>query len=325
MSEDASGSEFRSPVIDVHAHLLPPSLLTPDALPDLDLTTLPEPPMSLLDTERRLREMDAAGVDRQVVSPWIELAPDGLEPRAAVEHVRRVNDALAVEVGRHPNRLVGMAMLPQCGGDQAARELDRAVRELGMCGALLTTSGVGLSLADPGMEPLWTVAERLNGLLMPHPRRPVEAERTRHEYIGDLAGTPLEGTLAVLGLLRSGVLDRHPALRMCVVHGGGALPVLAGRIEALWALSGAAGGAPPAALLSRLYFDTLTHDDRALAFLAEVVGPDRLLLGTDYPFATGDPSAAERVIRWAGADLATRDGVLGGTLSDLLSEVRPGA
>uniref|UniRef100_UPI003B3A8A52 amidohydrolase family protein n=1 Tax=Pseudactinotalea sp. TaxID=1926260 RepID=UPI003B3A8A52 len=95
-----------------------------------------------------------------------------------------------------------------------------------------------------------------------------------------------------------------------------------GRIEALWALSGAVGGAPPAQLLSRLYFDTLTHDDHALALLAEVVGPDRLLLGTDYPFATGDPSAAARVVRWAGADLVTRDAVLGGTLSNLLGEVR---
>ncbi|GAB2617778.1 amidohydrolase family protein [Pseudactinotalea suaedae] len=319
MSEDASGTASRGAVIDAHAHLLPAPLLAsggPSGLP------LPGFPPVLSDVTARLRRMDEGGIDRQVVSPWIELAPNGLSPERAERHIRRVNDALAEVVGRHPDRLVGMAMVPQHTGEQAAGELLRAVTELGMCGALLTTSGIGLPLADPAMEPFWAAAERLSAVLMPHPRHPVEVARTRAQHIGDLVGTPVEGTLAVVSLLRAGVLDRHSDLRICVVHGGGALPILAGRVEALWDHSGAEGGARPLELLGRLYFDTLTHDDRALAFLADLVGADRLLLGTDFPFATGDPRAVERVERLASGRPDVRQAVLGQTLAGLLGQVR---
>lgn len=322
MSEDASGSAVRGIVIDVHAHVLPAPLLAHGGLAELDGRTLPDFPPVLADVTERLRQMDACGIDRQVVSPWIELAPDGLDAGRADRHLRRVNDALAEVVSRYPDRLVGMAMVPQHAGGPAAQELQRAVTELGMCGSLLTTSGVGLSLADREMEPFWSTAEALSAVLMPHPRNPVDVARTRHEHIGDLVGTPVEGTLAIAGLLRAGVLHRHPELRVCVVHGGGALPVLAGRIEALWGLSGAEGGARPAEMIGRLYFDTLTHDDRALAFLAELVGTERLLLGSDFPFATGDPAARERVERLWADRREPREAVLGGTLERLLRQVR---
>jgi aminocarboxymuconate-semialdehyde decarboxylase len=322
VSEDASSTSSHDAVIDVHAHLLPGPLLAHGGLAGPGGRSLPQFPPELADVTERLRLMDSAGIDRQVVSPWIELAPDGMNPERAERHVRRVNDALAEVVGRHPDRLVGMAMVPQHAGDAAAHELQRAVTELGMCGALLTTSGVGVPLGDAAMDPFWAAAEPLRAVLMPHPRRPVDAARTRREHIGDLVGTPVEGTLAVVGLLRAGVLDRYPELRICVVHGGGALPILAGRIEALWDLSGAAGGARPSELLGRLYFDTLTHDDRALAFLADLAGAERLLLGTDFPFATGDASASRRVERLMGSRPDHARAVLGGTLERLLHEVR---
>lgn len=321
MSEDASTGRPNAPVIDVHAHVLPAGLASAD---EVDKQLWPPYPEALANLEMRLRAMDEAGVDQQVVSPWIELVPVGpeaMEREQAVRHVRRINDALAADVARYPDRLIGMAMVPQHDGRAAAEELERAITELGMCGALLTTSGVGLSLADPALDPMWAAAERLKVVLMPHPRQPAECARTRHEDIGDLVGTPIEGTLAVVGLLRAGVLDRYPDLRVCVVHGGGALPSLAGRIEALWDFSGADGGARPGELLPRLYFDTLTHDVRALAFLADLVGPRRLLLGSDYPFATGDPVAVERVEQFAAGEPAVRAAILGGTLAGLLREV----
>jgi len=282
----------------------------------------PPVPLALRDVGTRLAAMDRAGVDVQVVSPWVELQPAGLPAAEALAHVRRVNDALAEEVRRAPDRLVAMGIVPLHDGPAAARELERIVVDLGMCGALLTTSGVGLDLADAGLEPLWEAARRRRALLMLHPYRPLEADRTRRDGTGDLIGTPLESTVAVAGLLRAGVLERAPDLRICVVHGGGALPALAGRIDALWGSD--VPDSPPSAQLRSLYFDTLTHDDRALRWLREFAGDDRLLLGSDFPFPTGEAHPVERVDALPALDRYARAAILGGNLAALLAQVDHG-
>lgn len=352
MTYDASTSGTR--VHDVHAHIVPSGLLggagageleepgagqpgKPGAPGGLLVGDRRTPPVTgpLADLAARLAAMDDGGIDVQVVSPWIELQPAGMPAPAALEHVRRVNDALAADVGRAPDRLVGMGIVPQHDGAAAAAELERIVSELGMCGALVTTSGVGLDLADPALDPLWRAAERRRALVMVHPFQPVEAGRTRRAGIGDLVGTPLEGTVAVAAMLRAGVLDRHPGLRLCVVHGGGALPALAGRLDALWGLGApdapgagevrAGAPRPPSDRLRALYYDTLTHDDRALRWLRELVGAGRLLLGSDFPFPTGEARPVARVETLTAGAPEERAAVLGGTLAALLADVDHGS
>ncbi|MFV0254487.1 MAG: amidohydrolase family protein [Beutenbergiaceae bacterium] len=321
MSVESSGRTGAAGAIDVHAHLLPRPLADRANRARIGERTTSAAPDSLIDLETRLRAMDAMGVERQVVSPWIELAPGGLEPRAGSAHLRRVNDALAQEVARAPDRLVGMAMVPQDDGEAAAVELDRSVTDLGMCGALLTTSGVGMSLASAALAPLWEQAEMRRALLLIHPYRSAESTRCQAEGIENLVGTPSEGTLAIAGLLRAGVLDRFPDLRLCAVHGGGALPILLERIEALWDLSADTGGARPTELIGKLYFDTLTHGERALRWLIETVGAERLMLGSDSPFATGDSDPRAPVARLTTLSAADRARILSGTAASLLAQV----
>lgn len=335
-------SPARVRVHDLHAHILPSPLLHPQTWQRETVpvsvraaggsTTLriadrelPPPPIDLIDPNRRLRAMDTAGVDVQVVSPWMELSPVGMARAAAASYTRIVNDALAQAVGEHPDRLVGMGMVPPGDGRDAAAELERVV-ERGMCGIILATSGVGIELGDAELEPLWQAAARTRALVMLHPFEPLAGPRLRRAGLGDLLGTPLESAVAVGSLLRAGVLDRHPQVRFCVVHGGGPLPALAGRLDALWEV---AGGAPAnrraSEHLRRLHFDTLTHDDEALQWLAQFAGWDRLMLGSDFPFPTGDANPVDRVRRVTDQHPAQQRAVLGTTLERLIAEVRTAA
>src|SRR5699024_8467850 len=178
----------------------------------------------------------------------------------------------------------------------------------------------GLELSDPGLAPLWRAAGRRRALVMLHPFAPVAADRLRGEGLGDLLGTPVENAVAVGALLRSGVLQDHPDVRFCIVHGGGPLPALAGRLDALWEVAGGApGAAAPSRLLRRLHYDTLTHDDAALRWLAEFAGWGQLVLGSDFPFPTGDADPVGRARRVATGP-AERRGVLGATLAALIAD-----
>lgn len=324
-------------VHDLHAHTLPRRLLhsgswPPSAGPVRVLESagtrtlrvgervLPVAPPALSEVSDRLRSMDAAGIDVQVVSPWMELTPVGLRPEQAAAYVRTVNDAVADEVAARPDRLVGMGAVATIDGLEAAAELER-ILEAGMCGVILPTSLPGQELSDPRLEPLWRTAADRRALVMLHPFEPLAAPRLRAAGLGDLLGTPMENAVAVGALLRSGVLRRHPGLRLCIVHGGGPLPALAGRLDALWPAT-EADGPRPSDLVRRLYFDTLTHDDAALRHLAEWAGWERVLVGSDFPFPTGDPDAVGRVRRVTPPGSAARRAVLGHTLQTLISEVR---
>ncbi|MPV36874.1 amidohydrolase family protein [Georgenia subflava] len=332
------GSES-APVYDVHAHTLPAALLdvgarsgepTYEVLEGADGLRLRigersvgPVPHALTDVAGRVAAMDRSGVDVQVLSPWLELYPEDLPAGAAANHARAVNDALAAEVRALPDRLVGMAMVALQDAGEAAAELTRAVVDLGMCGAILPTATHTSELADPRLDPLWARAAQHRALLMLHPFTPLSAPRLRAHGIGDALGTPLEGAVAVAALLRAGVLDRHPGLRLCAVHGGGPLPAMAGRLDALWAFAGRpASSAAPSDDLRRLYFDTLTHGDQALRWLWEFAGTDRLLLGSDYPFPTGEADPVGRVDGLDAAGEVDRAAIRGGNVARLLAEVR---
>ncbi|TDE92665.1 amidohydrolase [Occultella glacieicola] len=312
------------PVIDLHAHILPPALLharawsgVPDPWrpaavgPDRaaaadepwlqvtigDRPTSPIPP-ALVSLPQRLATMDHLGVDVQVVSPWMELYPRGLAADGVEAHVRVINDAVVQEVHAAPGRLLGLGMVPLTSGAAAAHEARRAVAELGLAGVIVATSGVGLPLEDADLRQFWATTAELGAVVLIHPVLPLAAERMRVPPLGDLIGHPLETTTAVATLLRTGILDRHPDLRLVVPHGGGAIPALADRIGALWEHSGGPVTATaPAATLGRIHYDVLTHSDRALRWLEEFTEPGRLVLGTDYPFATGDVDALARARR----------------------------
>jgi aminocarboxymuconate-semialdehyde decarboxylase len=154
----------------------------------------------------------------------------------------------------------------------------------------------GANLGEVPLDEFWAAAVALDAPVFLHPTQPNPTPRSRRYALNTIVQYTFDTTLAVGTLIGSGVLDRFPALRLILAHGGGAFPYLAGRFDCMFERSGIATAAPPSAYLDRLYYDTLLHDAPALRYLASRVGVDRLVIGTDdgFPPADRDPLGSLR-------------------------------
>ncbi|MGH3240631.1 MAG: amidohydrolase family protein, partial [Spirillospora sp.] len=154
------------------------------------------------------------------------------------------------------------------------------------------------------------------------PWRAASPAGLRADRLGDIVDNPAQSTAVVAAMILAGVLDRFPGLRLCVVHGGGFLPYQAGRLDAIARLRADWTGdrVPPSTALRRLYYDSLTHSAASLAWLVDFAGSDHVLLGTDYPFPTGDPDGASVVAAAPGLSGAQRADVLGRAAAGVLGD-----
>jgi aminocarboxymuconate-semialdehyde decarboxylase len=321
-------------IIDVHAHAVPLDLMTAmrlsvgtSELPILEndrrirlgrrLTSPVHEALS--DVSARLIEMDRTGIDLQVISPWMELSPDELEPAAAASFLRQVNDGMASVVGQRPDRLRALALVDRRNPDEAAIELGRTAKLAGFVGVELAAGGPGPDLHVEAWDTLWEAASQRESLVLIHPWRAASPSGLSESGLGDMVDNPAQSTAVIGGMILRGVFDRFPDLRVCVVHGGGFLPYQAGRFDAIARLQHGwhEGRTLPSTLLRRLYYDSLTHSPEALAWLVEFAGSDRVMVGSDFPFPTGDREAANAVRTAEGLDDAARSAVLGGTASRL--------
>jgi aminocarboxymuconate-semialdehyde decarboxylase len=275
------------------------------------------------DIERRLSDMDAAGVDMQLISNTPQTFLYNQDPALTAALAGLQNDDIAKAVTANPKRLIGLATLPMQAPALAADELRRAVRSLGLKGAQIGSNVNGRNLDDPTLEPLWAAASELRAFVMVHPTQVAGAERLGSYYLANLIGNPLDTTIAAACLVFGGVIERHPGIRFLMVHGGGFVPYQAGRFRHGWQVRPeprATLKTPPDAALDRLYFDTILHSQSALEFLVSSVGASRVLLGSDYPYDMGtlDCVRQVRALSLAEPDKAT---ILGGTARTLLNEV----
>jgi aminocarboxymuconate-semialdehyde decarboxylase len=277
-------------------------------------------PRGGFDMERRFADMDAAGVDVQVLSATPQTYLYDQEPSLAAACATIQNDQIAKLTAAHPDRFLGIATLPMQAPELAAAELCRAVRTLHLRGAMIGSNVMGRNLDHPELEPIWTAASELDVLLLIHPVNVGAAERLRSYYLNNLIGNPLDTTIAAACLVFGGVLERHPKLKVCLVHGGGFVPYQAGR----WAHGWQVRGEPkvnlkqsPEPWIDRFYYDTILHSTKNLEFLIGSAGPKRVLLGSDYPYdmGTGECVRQVRALSIPAADKAT---VLGAQAWSLL-------
>lgn len=291
-------------VVDVHAHCVPQILYDRVSEGDqtLGVAAVPTPdgprwkfdggaisgPVEelLVDVEARVGFMDRAGISVQLLSSFIDVGAHQMSDDRAVTYARSFNDALALTVEDYPARFRGLATLPLTTPEAAAEELARTVREHGFVGAEVPASGV---LRDD-LELLWRAAAETDAVLLIHPEAAATSQLPY--FLGNFVGNPTETTVAAASLIMSGVLERHPDLRIILVHGGGFLPYQAGRLNHGFRQYGARFGAqlksPPAELIRRFYYDTILHDTDNLTHLVRTVGADRVVVGTDYPYPMGD-------------------------------------
>jgi aminocarboxymuconate-semialdehyde decarboxylase len=271
------------------------------------------------DIERRFREMDAAEVDVHVLSatPQTYLYDQDASLTAAFSTIQ--NDQIAKLVKRH-DRFLGIATLPMQAPQRAADELRRAVRSLGLRGAMIASNVNGKNLDDPSLEPVWAAAAELDAILLVHPYNVAGADRLKSYYLNNLIGNPLDTTIAAACLVFGGVLERHPKLKVCLVHGGGFVPYQAGRWVHGWKVRPEPQvhlKQSPEPWIDRFYYDTILHAQPQLKFLVDSVGPGRVMLGSDYPYDMGTGECVRQVKALSISD-ADKAMVLSGVAASLL-------
>jgi aminocarboxymuconate-semialdehyde decarboxylase len=266
----------------------------------------------------RLRAMDKQGVAVHALSlnpPMVYWADSALGLRLA----RLVNDAMAEATRAHPERFVALATLPMQDPEAAVNEVDRAVKELGCRGIYLGTNVRGKELNDSSFLPVF---ERINALGVPiflHPFNVIGAQRLTSYYLHNLLGNPFDTAVAAANLIFSGLLDRFPKLNICLPHAGGAFPFLIGRLNHGWKVREECRALkkPPLSYLRRFTYDTISHAPESLRYLIDLVGADRVMLGSDYCFDMGyeRPVQVVTALKLSSSD---QEKILGGNAARLL-------
>ena len=311
-------------MIDFHSHVIPESIIgAMRADPEryatrieqaggkrylvrakLRLELLPE--FSL--AEAKLEAMDRKGIEISVISPGPQVFFYGLPENQGIEAARLVNDGVAAMAAGNPARLRAMATLPMQHPEAAIAEMERVAREYRFKGIELATLAPGGELADPKYRPLLRRAQELKMTLFAHPNTIGTAGRLDCYYLTNLIGNPLETTIMVANLMFSGALDELPELKLLLAHGGGFAPYQVGRFvhgHKVRPETRAHTASSAKALLKRLHFDTLTHDAQALRYLIELVGAERIVVGTDSPFDMGDENPRATLSRLSPEEVAT--------------------
>ena len=323
-------------IVDVHVHYLSPEVFEPlrrrpetygvRALPGDGVRLhvgdeAPTRPLlpALHTLDLHLKFFAEQGIDIAVFGPLMDVAGYSLPPAQGAAWSRLQNEALAASLARVDGAYRGLATVPLQDAASAAAELRVAVRDLGLRGAMVDPNALGRPLGDAAFDPFWKAAADLGAPVVLHPFLLEAVERFGRHYLHNLVGYPFETTLAAASLILGGTLDRFPGLSVVLVHGGGFLPYHIGRFDRAHGTrpeARAADAALPSHYLRRFLYDTLVQRPDALRFLVQLVGHDRVLLGSDHPFWMGDPDPL-RVVRAAGLDAATEAAILGGNAARL--------
>ncbi|MEZ5017185.1 MAG: amidohydrolase family protein [Flavipsychrobacter sp.] len=240
----------------------------------------------------RTKEMDMTEVDVQVLSTIPVLFNYWAKPEHGLETSRFFNDHIAQCVEHHPTRFVGLGTVPLQDVDLAIKEMERCVKELKMPGLEIGSNINNKNLSDPYFEPFWQAAEELGCCLFIHPWEMMGEDLMSKYWLPWLVGMPAETARAISSMIFGGVFERHPNLRVSFAHGGGSFPFTVGRIEHgfnvrpdLCAIDNEVN---PREYLGKFWIDALTHDDKALEYIVDVMGEDKVCMGSDYPFPLGE-------------------------------------
>jgi aminocarboxymuconate-semialdehyde decarboxylase len=315
-------------IIDTHAHVVPGSML--EALraesrlfPRVKLAEGPAPRLAfaggppgrpiqprLWDLGQRRDWLAKARVEHQLVGGWTDVYGYDLDPAEGADWARFYNEHMRRDVAACA-QLTPLATVPLQDGAMAARVLEEAL-DAGFKGAMIATQpkGVGGNLDDPSLDPFWELASARRAAIFLHPHYVCGDERLAGYDLINAVGRLTDTTIAVARLLYSGHLTRFPGVSLVLAHAGGALPYGLGRLKRNCAIH-PGEYADAAAGFGRLYFDTVLFEPRALRFLVDVAGADKIMLGSDYPFGIGDPEPV-RIVDETPLTQAERDAILGG-------------
>jgi aminocarboxymuconate-semialdehyde decarboxylase len=332
------GRETRpaSITIDMHSHIWVPEA---DAFvaPHLDVMTIAmarhsTPATRMLNRKQdqdrtpnmrdhgvRLADLDAAGLDMQVVMAAPTQCYGTVDAEIAAKAAVMVNDGIAEWIGQKPDRFVALGTVAMQAPEAAVAELERGMA-MGFKGVQILTNINGRELSDPMFAPFWAAAERLGAVVLLHPVGFTEGVRLERFYFSNVVGNPLETTIALHYLIFDGVLERHPKLKIIAVHGGGYLAAYSGRIDHAWGARTDVHGnlpLPPTTYLKRVFFDTVVFTPHQLEALIKTFGPGQILMGTDYPYDMADSDPIGHLRSVEGLEEGVVEAIAGGNAKAL--------
>lgn len=261
--------------------------------------------------QRKLRDMDAAGIDLSVLSVNMP-GPECLDDALAIQGAQLCNDYLADVCAQHPQRFISIASLPLQDVPAAIAELDRAVDHLHMRGAMLFSHIQGQPLDAPAFEPFYAHAAARGVPLVLHPTVPSWGAAIKDHAMIPMFGFMVDTSIAMLRLILGGVLERHPTLTIVHPHAGGVLPYVMGRVEEQTEVKKRGNThitQPPSAYYKRVYLDLVSPDPLALRYAYDFAGPDHLLFGSDHPWVS--PSVLIEMIEALEVPQADKNKMLG--------------
>ena len=272
------------------------------------------------DLDYRQRVLEEAGVDTQVLSfttPGVHVEP----PAEAARLARQINDAFAKAARNRSRRFTALATLPLNDPAASVVELERAMKGLGLPGAMVFSNVNHVALADERFAPLWKKADELGAVIYIHPTDPAGVEAMLDFWLMPLVGFLMDTTLAASKLVFTGVVERHPNIRWVLTHMGGAIPYLAERLDRGYRAFAECRQhitKPPSEYLKTFYYDTVNFNPDAVEFAITFAGADRILAGSDYPHQIGSIPLMIDTIRKLHVEDEVRRKILGGNAAMLL-------
>ncbi len=244
------------------------------------------------DASVRVKEMDDTNVTMQVLSTIPVLFNYWAKPEHGNETSRFFNDHIAQCVAYEPKRFIGIGTVPLQDIDLSIREMERCVRELKMPGLEIGSNINGKNLSDPYFLPFWEAAEELGCAIFVHPWEMMGENDMQKYWLPWLVGMPAETARAITSMIFGGVFRKFPRLRVAFAHGGGSFPFTIGRIEHGFNvrpdLCAIDNDVNPREYLGKFWIDALVHDPKTLDYVMDVIGEDRICMGSDYPFPLGE-------------------------------------
>ncbi len=266
--------------------------------------------------------MERTDIDVQVLSVPPYALFDWADPEVATAAAHTLNDALSRAVQGEPEHFMALATAPIQVPAAAVAEVERAVSQLGLTGVAIGASAYGRPLSSPDLYPFCQKVQELAVPVFLHPTNTPMTDLMPDFYLSNLIGYPTETALAPAHFIFGRVLESFPSLKICFAHGGGTFPALLGRMrhaaQVRLELRGTTANSP-VDLAKRFYYDSLTHSMRALHFLVDMVGCDRIILGSDFPFDMRDRDPIVAIHSLTGPNLQEIDAILGGNAAALLS------
>ncbi len=323
-------------IIDVHAHIIVPEILR-EAKPDEEWRPrvvwengkqfveygpkrIGSATREFVSPEKIINEIKRSGADAVLLCPWVSLVRYEAKPEESLAACQVQNDALSSLVKKYPRQIAALGMIPLQDVALAVRELERLMKS-GLKGVEIGAHVNGVYPGDERFRPFWEACESLGAFVFIHPVEGGGRAELRDYYMWNVIGNPMDTTIAAGHLILSGVMDAFPRLKVLLAHGGGTLPFIHGRLDRGFQQRPEINkviSRPPTEYLKQFYFDTITHDVTLLRGLVDLVGPDHVLLGSDYPFDMGNENPVE-LVRASGFAPETERKILGGNATRLFN------